>query len=256
MPDAPDFSDLQSWHALFDSICVWRGHADNKALASRFCAASGRDTQSDFDAVLKNLANWRLGRRTPRRQHFALLTKLLDTGAHPTLQERWNELYRMALKSSASSNEAGETNLLSAKTTPAVIVQPAARKWLWAAAGSVAGLLVLSAVAAAMFSSMQAAAESKNAISAKYMVSLSVGQSTVVHAVRPATCGAPAEDWEIVKAQLPNIEIGAWSDGGIGVRRSEACGKAVPARVLRFTATSAGSARTRIQGDRIFIQVQ
>ena len=87
-------------------------------------------------------------------------------------------------------------------------------------------------------------------------VSLKVGQSTIIHGMRGQACGAPAPSWAQTAATLPNIQIGTFSDGGIGTRGSRSCGGNVPARAIRFKATKKGSQVVNLYGDLVTITVQ
>lgn len=71
MTDRTHWEQHEAWHALFDAVCNARGHADPKGLAAQLCTALDKSTRSDFETACKNIGNWRLGRRTPRRRHFA-----------------------------------------------------------------------------------------------------------------------------------------------------------------------------------------
>ena len=89
----------------------------------------------------------------------------------------------------------------------------------------------------------------------KRYVTLSVGQSTVIHGARGA-CGEAPPDWEEVIRGLPLSLIGSYSDGGLGVRRSRSCGGPTPARAVKFTAEKAGSEQIVLYGDPINITVK
>lgn len=87
-------------------------------------------------------------------------------------------------------------------------------------------------------------------------VSLQVGDSMILHGALPADCGAPPQEWSVVHAQLPQLAIGTWSDGGTGVRPSNVCGGLVRARALRFTATTPGKADIQLEDNPITIEVR
>ncbi|UYN95650.1 MAG: hypothetical protein KIT25_01495 [Enhydrobacter sp.] len=82
-----------------------------------------------------------------------------------------------------------------------------------------------------------------------------VGEAIVVHGKR-GRCGEPPPSWEEVAGELPTLSIGAWSDGGVGHRYSDACGGDTPVRAVVFTATRAGQQRLRLFGDPVDIRVE
>ncbi len=86
-------------------------------------------------------------------------------------------------------------------------------------------------------------------------VTLTVGQSTVIHGAR-GECGQPPPAWDRVVRNLPQTVTGSFSDGGTGTRRSRRCGGLTPARAVRFTAEKAGSEQIELYGDPINITVK
>jgi len=55
---------------------------------------------------------------------------------------------------------------------------------------------------------------------------------------------------------LPELDIGTWSDGGVGVRYNRRCNGSTPARGIVFTATHPGEAAFTLFGDPVVIQVK
>lgn len=86
-------------------------------------------------------------------------------------------------------------------------------------------------------------------------VSVKVGKSVVLKGARGKTCEDGAPNWADVAANLPKSTTGAYSDGGVGTTRSQRCGKAVPARGIKFTAKTAGKERLQVYGDPVSITV-
>jgi len=86
-------------------------------------------------------------------------------------------------------------------------------------------------------------------------VSLEVGQSAVIHGAR-GECGQNAPEWEKVAPSLPILSTGKFSDGGLGIRNSQRCGGATPARAVRFTATTPGTEQIQLFGDPVRIEVR
>ena len=87
------------------------------------------------------------------------------------------------------------------------------------------------------------------------MVSLKPGKTTLLKGARGKACGDPAPSWSEVAANLPKSATGSFSDGGVGTVKSRSCGKAVPARGIRFTSKTVGKERLTIFGDAVSITV-
>jgi len=92
-------------------------------------------------------------------------------------------------------------------------------------------------------------------ISYKQTVTLKVGEKTIVHGARGA-CGEPPPEWSDVAAHLPKVELGVFSDGGVGTRMSNQCKGETPARAVVFTAQKVGMVKVRLFGDLITITVK
>ncbi|MEX0408345.1 hypothetical protein ABGN05_22040 [Aquibium sp. LZ166] len=86
-------------------------------------------------------------------------------------------------------------------------------------------------------------------------VTLSIGQSTVIHGAR-GNCGEPAPSWARVKAHLPHIAVARYSDGDLGTRNSNSCGGPTPARAVVVTGVKQGSEKIVLFGDPITITVK
>jgi hypothetical protein len=252
-PHDKQWNEHAAWHTLFDAVCTDRGHHDTKSVANLFCAATGRQSRLDFETACKNIGNWRLGRRTPRRHHFGVLTQVLNLDADPDLRLRWNALYRGAQSSSGAGMQDAHAPARpeEAGSVPAATSRS---RLAWAAA---LGIGVASAIFAVTLM-RQPLPPSGELSRIAYVPSaqLRVGETVVLHAARPTECGAAPHPWGIVKTQLPTLPIGEWSDGGIVLRGSAVCGKSVPARALQFTATTPGTAAIVLEGDAIAIQVR
>lgn len=115
---------------------------------------------------------------------------------------------------------------------------------------SLACLFFASSLAAVSISEVHAAEFKYNS-----SVSVKVGKSVVLKGARGKTCEDGAPSWADVSANLPKSTTGAYSDGGVGTTRSQRCGKTVPARGIKFTATTAGKERLQVYGDPVSITV-
>jgi len=85
-------------------------------------------------------------------------------------------------------------------------------------------------------------------------VTLSVGQSAIIHGAR-GECGEAPPTWSRVAERLPIVGLGTFSDGGEGTRHSRSCGGPTPARAVRFTATTPGHEQIELFRDPIDITV-
>jgi hypothetical protein len=109
--------------------------------------------------------------------------------------------------------------------------------------------LVFASSLAVMFVTEVQAAEFKYNSS----VSVKVGKSVVLKGARGKTCDDGAPSWAEVASNLPKTTTGTYSDGGVGTTQSQRCGKSVPARGIKFTATTAGKERLQVYGDPVSI---
>jgi len=85
-------------------------------------------------------------------------------------------------------------------------------------------------------------------------VVLKVGQSVILKGVRARCKGKKAPEFDAL-SKLPRSKTGKLSDGGAGTVESNSCGKSVPARAIKFTATKTGTERLNIYKDKIKITV-
>lgn len=243
--------DCVAWHALFNAVCIDRGHSDTKSLADLFCAATGRQSHRDFETTCKNIGNWRRGRRRPRPPHFGVLTQILKVDADPELHTLWNALYRGAQIPAKAETENADLQVQANEIGPIPANRSRAR-FAWAAALTLAVTSVVFAVTLTRKPVLPSAPARIAYVSSAH---LRVGETMILHAARPSECGAEPHPWLMVKKQLPVLTIGEWLDGGVVMRGSIACGKPVPARALRFKATSPGHADIVLEGDKIAIKI-
>lgn len=88
-------------------------------------------------------------------------------------------------------------------------------------------------------------------------ITLKVGESANIHGMR-ARCGETRPpSWRRFRDSRHYFEssLGTFSDGGIGWRESVRCHGRVPARLIRFTATTPGSRTMWLFGNPIRIRV-
>ncbi|MGE7368000.1 hypothetical protein ACQKKX_02880 [Neorhizobium sp. NPDC001467] len=86
-------------------------------------------------------------------------------------------------------------------------------------------------------------------------IAVKPGSALLLKGVRGRNCTDPAPEWAEIAAQLPPSTTGTFSDGGIGTVLSRRCGKVVPARGIRFTATTKGRERLSVFRDRVAVTV-
>ncbi|MDN2568233.1 hypothetical protein N1F89_18575 [Aquibium sp. A9E412] len=250
----------QEWHELLDAICVDQGHLDDMELASALSAASGNGKSAAYEAALKNLRNWRAGAHVPRRRNFLLLTKVLRVDSYEGLRDHWIGLYgRSSAKARADGTttpaDAGASALAAAGHAVSEIGRRRATTWLFA---SIVPLAVVAAGSAYLLTGgLEISAKDMPAAEVEYRPSttVGVGESAVVHGAR-GVCGKAPPEWDSVVQGLPELDIGTWSDGGVGVRYSRRCNGFTPARGVVFTAVRPGEAVFTLFGDPVAIRVK
>jgi len=238
------------WHELLEAICIEQGYLDNLSLADKLCGALGNRTQDAFETMQRNLHNWRNGTHAPQRRNFLLLTRILRVDTDRELNRKWNDLYREARNSGgpAPGHELSSDHEVSSEKPPQV------RKLQVMLLGSVACTAVLAAAVAYLLLTPRSEETGYTNIVYHKTVDMEVGESRIIHGRRGA-CGSMPPQWDEIRDELPELETGSWSDGGIGIRNSRSCGGPTPARVLLFTATAAGHSSFNLYGDPITIDV-
>ncbi|MBN16403.1 MAG: hypothetical protein CMJ15_14510 [Pelagibacterium sp.] len=240
-----NIAGYRHWHELLDAICIRQGHLDNMALAEELCLASGSKSQESFEATLRNLHNWRNGTHVPRRRNFLLLTKVLQIESREDLSAGWNALYQEARKPAETG--ANDSKIDNGRTQ--------IRQLQLMLAGTVICLIGLAGTLAYLLLSPAPQSTGYPEIEYHRLVTLGVGDSEIIHGRRGA-CGEMPPAWEVTRKDLPDIDIGSWSDGGIGLRNSRSCGGPTPARALMFTATAPGRTDFDLYSDPITIRVE
>lgn len=235
-----------SWHELFDALCIEQGYLDNLELAVSLCKESGNSTQASHDTAVRNLANWREGYHIPQKRNFLLLGKILKVNQSDSLEVHWRELYKRARsRDKAAPRDAAKTSLFSIR---------------WVISGGATACLMI--MLSSFFWISAQGTDSKallmaEAVRADYMrnVNVRVGEAVIIHGLRGRACG-DAPSWATTQARLPNLQTGTLSDGGVGTRYSRQCGGRVPARAILFTPTTPGVEQTSLFGDEINITVR
>ena len=103
-----------------------------------------------------------------------------------------------------------------------------------------------------MAASFPLTATAETEIKYREKVTLSVGQSVVVHGYR-GDCGQAPDPAEI---RLPALQTGTLSIGKAGQRSSKRCKGMTPALEIIFTATAPGRETFEVQGDDISVRVK
>lgn len=244
------YEHITKWHVLFDELCLKESGADTASLAARYCQLANGGGQKQFDAVLRNLNNWRSGRHIPRLKSLRILETMLDVGRDPELLDHWNALYKRAHKDfgdeSKSTMENIETPLSRSRRANAGLA--AGGGALFFAGAALGAAVVWSGVFERPF------AADAPMIDWEPVITMKVGESKVIHGER-GDCGKAPREWDDVFNSLPVSEIGAFSDGGIVRRNSKYCKGPTPSRGIRFTATKPGIEEMRITGDFMKITV-
>ncbi|MCW5773923.1 MAG: hypothetical protein KIT16_19935 [Rhodospirillaceae bacterium] len=263
------FDGFGEWHQLFDALCIERGHFDNARLASDYCALARKKADTAYDSALKSLNNWRQGLHTPSRRNFRILTSMLRIEDLPDALPHWNRLYEEAQKRkpadgadgqgrppATTETELGHNTAPQRRTRRGLAV--AAAFLLVGAGGTVVALGTLDGprneAASSPTPGPRVIDMTGRRIEARQRVTVEVGRSVVVHGSR-GRCGEQPPGWDDVFAGLPRLSNGVWSDGGVGIRVSRACGGGTPARAVVFTATRPGEESFTLYDDPITIRV-
>ncbi|HBG98309.1 MAG: hypothetical protein JKP98_08555 [Rhodobacteraceae bacterium] len=97
-----------------------------------------------------------------------------------------------------------------------------------------------------------------NRVAYQSSVRLAVGQSAIVHGKRSDQCGVLPSEAELASAKAnldAQTELGEFSFGNPGVRRSGSCRGNTPVRETIFTATAPGQQVLRVHGDPVRVTV-
>lgn len=258
----------KTWHALFDDICLERGHVDNLKLASDLCDLGKSTAAGAFDSALKSLSHWRQGKHTPARRNFRLLTRILEIDDQSGWADDWFSLYEQAVRRKPANDIDASLELVTNLDDAREPVEKRVHRSLKHYA-AVAAMIALVSVGVFSLSEHTAVGGSNTKrvttlpvdmtdqqIFYRELANLKVGQSLVVHGKRGPACGEQPPEWQDVLKFLPELSTGVWSDGGVGFRVSRSCGGATPARAVVFTATRIGMDKFMLYNDQITITVK
>ncbi|MEQ9328193.1 MAG: hypothetical protein RJQ21_12965 [Rhodospirillales bacterium] len=265
---------VNSWHELFDAICIEQGHVDNVKLAAAICDIGKNNAPGAFDSALKSLGNWRQGKHTPNRRNFRLLTIILEIDEKGDRAVDWRSLYEQALRRKPAEEDEGnggesaipdEAANAPDGTASAPASRSSRRPLHYAAVVAGAALVTFSVFYFTEFSTVLGRDTrgittlpvdmTGQQIYYREQASLKVGESIVVHGKRGHSCAVQPPEWPDVIKFLPELSTGVWSDGGVGFRVSRSCGGATPARAVVFTATRPGMDKFMLYDDPITITV-
>ena len=240
--------NFRTWHEMFDQLCRQAGYCDNAELASRYCSRIGKTGRDDFEAVQKNLRNWRLGRHLPLRRNLALLAQLLHVHELPDLQRQWNALYAAARGEGSEEGDADSVN-----ATVPLPSSPPARVRILPWAGLACALMLGGGFA------WHALNEHREFLALPMIgydarVKMVVGETRLIHGDR-GDCGGEPPDWYYILPRVPPSTLGLFSDGGVARKMDNGCDAVVRARAVRFTALTAGSEEIELLGDYMKIVV-
>ena len=199
------WSDFEQWNVLFEALCRLRGFAAVNDLAQVYCRRTRRHTQRDLDAAARSINNWRSGSHAPSARNLAVLAQLLDVASDPALDEAWHTLYRRA------KGEPEFVSGVAAAVPPdgswtTKLFRGEQRRFAYGIAAAAVAFAFVSGFAF-WYSDSQApatasTASKKRLIPFRRTVTLSVGQSTVIHGHR-ADCGRPAPDKDLPRPYSP-----------------------------------------------------
>lgn len=243
-----DLDSLGTWHELLDALCQQAGHHDNAALASAYCQQVGKNAQDDFEAIQKNLRNWRIGRHVPLRRNAIVLARLLGVDADPALRRRWLALHAEA-RGVAGPVPPQER---SGKVGPETWAETSGHRRFWkstaiAVAASVAAVGTTAGYNHWRFMQLPL-------IGYDARVKMVVGETRLIHGDF-ASCGSTPPDWYYLLGRVPISALGEFSDGGIARKMSNDCNRVVAVRAVRFTARQSGSEEVTLLGDFMKVEV-
>lgn len=234
---------FESWHDLFDTLCNERGWYDNSDLASRYCSATGKKTQRDFESTRRLLQSWRSGAHTPLRRNFITLGKVLDVSRDPALERIWTELYRAAWIAAACAADVDSET--------ADVLRQERRRW-----GALASALVL--VGAILAFAILPAASNRffqPEVGYDAHVRIVVGESRLVHGEVASCLNGGMADWQAIEPMVPKTRLGFFSDGGPARKMMNECGRDMLVRAVKFTAVAPGIEEVSLLGDYMKIEV-
>lgn len=116
-------------------------------------------------------------------------------------------------------------------------------------------LIATTAIAVSFSLTLFASASLAQTIPYKRNVTLNVGESIILKGVRGNDCET-APSWGHISDRMPRSKLGRLSNGGTGFVNSNACGKRVPGRAVKFTAQRSGSEQIVVFNDPISITVK
>lgn len=244
-----DEQRFHTWHQLFDYLCHRAGYGDNAELATRYCLKSGKKGRQEFEAIQKNLRNWRTGRHLPLRRNLTLLAELLGVEDDHELHRTWQALYAVAR--GEATQEDTESKAIEATEARHVSLFDSAGSVRWLAmsvAVAVGGLFTWKSLAE------QIAFERLPMIGYDARVKMVVGETRLIHGDR-GDCGGEPPDWYYILPRVPASALGIFSDGGVARKMDNGCNAVIRARAVRFTAKTAGSEEIELLGDYMKIVV-
>lgn len=260
-----------SWYELFDRICIDQGHFNNADLAAEYCKVIRRSNQTAYDTAIRNIRNWRNGKHTPSPRNFRILTSILRIDEGHDLFRSWQELYELESvnrnKNISNNNDFYENGIFIVNSRSYRIFNFQNKSFRNILLFLFSCSLVISVsflffdlkFLSPKYKFISASAESLDMtgklIQWREYTRLSVGQSAVIHGKR-GRCGQNPPEWAEVMPLLPRLDVGKWSDGGIGYRESNACQGPTPARAVIFTAVKSGGAEFLLFHDKTKIEVQ
>lgn len=244
---------FQTWHEMFDVLCRRAGYSDNAELASRYCSRIGKTGRDDFEAVQKNLRNWRVGRHLPLRRNLVLLADLLRVEEDRALLRRWNALYTAArgevTQADIEASAGGEASAPAGSPAASPSFPKRVAPWVALALGVTVG-------GGFGWNALVEHRQFKRLPMIGYdaRVKMVVGETRLIHGDR-GDCGGEPPDWYYILPRVPPSTLGIFSDGGVARKMDNGCNAVVRARAVRFTAKAAGSEELELLGDYMKIVV-
>ncbi|WP_454859038.1 hypothetical protein [Rhizobium binxianense] len=252
-----DWERFDSWYELFDRLCQLRGYSANAELANDMCRQMGRFGERDFQAIEKNLRDWRLGRRIPLRRNALVLATLLEVDSDPDLRRRWDATHYASGSRREADPDLGPSDGSSTANDD---------KSYWNGAGGLRlSIVLVAALPLGLLAAM--GMNGHEALGPGYVdetklptiaynarAFLPPGAEKLIHGVVEGCDGGPPE-WVNVEPNLPASNIGRFVDGGLATQMMNGCGKEMLVRAVKFIAARPGVEELKVLGAYFKIEV-
>ncbi len=252
-----DWGRFENWYELFDRLCQLRGYSANAELANDMCRQTGRAGERDFQAIEKNLRDWRFGRRIPLRRNALVLATLLEVDSDPDLRRQWDATYYASGSNKEVEPDLDPSGDNSADHDDISCWNGEVGRRLSVALATALPLGFLAAIGLNGREDLSPGYVDETplpTIAYNARAFLSPGAEKLVHGVVEGCDGAPPE-WVDVEPNLPASNIGTFVDGGLATQMMNGCGKEMLVRAVKFIAARPGVEELKVLGVYFKIEV-